>query len=454
MKLDSIGELLTLWTYSSDAFLILDKKAKILYANPALEQVSGIGLKSQVGKTISELIKRGIINDSASLKAIQQKKIITSELNTAAGKKLLSTASPVIDSNSGRVQRVVCNIRSMSIISQSQIAGIIKEGFCSKDKEGSDVYKKIIIDDGKYELVYISDKIELAVKMAYQLSRVDSTVLILGETGVGKDLFARLIHNNSFRNKTGRFLKVNCAAISKSLVESELFGYEPGSFTGALKFGKPGFVELAKGGTLFLDEVAELPLEAQSKLLGILQEKEYFKVGGTKKNTADVRVIAATNQNLQEMVLNGKFRKDLFYRLNVIPFEVPPLRERKEDIPVLIHHFSMKIKEKYGIEKEIGQDIIRQLYSYRWPGNVRELASLIERLMVTVPEDNVSLLNLPEPYVIKNPSNAEGTLKEKIKLYEWKLIKEALESSDSKLEAAQKLGISLSSLFRKIQYKD
>ena len=280
MEVERIGELLTLWTHSSDAFLILDKKAKILFANPALERVSGIGLKKQVGRTISELIKGGIINDSASLKAIQQKKIITSELNTAA-EKLLSTASPVIDSNSGRVQRLYAISGACPLFRKAKLQ-VLSRRFAAKIRKAQ-MYTKIIIDDGKYELVYISDKIELAVKMAYQLSRVDSTVLILGETGVGKDLFARLIHNNSFRNKTGRFLKVNCAAISKSLVESELFGYEPGSFTGALKFGKPGFVELAKGGTLFLDEVAELPLEAQSKLLGILQEKEYFKVGGTKR---------------------------------------------------------------------------------------------------------------------------------------------------------------------------
>jgi PAS domain S-box-containing protein len=453
LKLDSIGELLTLWTYSSDAFLILDKKAKILYANPALEQVSGIGLKSQVGKTISELIKRGIINDSASLKAIQQKKIITSELNTAAGKKLLSTASPVIDSASGKLERVVCNIRSMSIISKEKKAqGITNEECRLNGSIGPVFYKKIKIDGGKYELVYISDKMDLTVKLACQLSGVDSTVLILGETGVGKDLIARLIHDYNLHNDAGNFIKVNCAAIAKTLIESELFGYEPGSFTGALKFGKPGFVELAKGGTLFLDEVAELPLETQAKLLGVLQDREYFKVGGTKKNVADVRIIAATNQDLQEMVNNGKFRKDLFYRLNVIPVEVPPLRARKEDIPALIYHFKAKLKEKYGIEKEISDDIIHHLYAYPWPGNVRELQSLVERLMVTVPQDKISLADLPKTYVLMKPDNTD-TLKEKIKQYEWQLVKEALEQSDNKLEAARKLGISLSSLFRKMQYK-
>ena len=448
MEKENISELLTLWTHSSDAFLILDNSAKILYANPVLESISGLDMKRQVGRNIRELLKDGLINNSSSLKAIQQKKIITSEVNTSAGKQLLSTASPVID-QAGNIHRIVCNLRKLSND---------HEGHNYKENLHSDDLKKhkppfsynIKIDNGKYELVYTSRRMRAVVETAYQLSSVDSTVLILGETGVGKELITRLIHNNSLRARTGSLIKVNCSAIPKSLIESELFGYEPGSFTGALKCGKPGYLGLAKGGTLFLDEIAELPLEAQSKLLGILQDGEYFRIGSAKPNTADVRIIAATNQNLEDMVARGAFRKDLYYRLHVIPIEVPSLRERKEDIPILISHFCKKLEEQYGILKEVSPEVISQLYYYNWPGNVRELESLIERLLITVSQKEITLLSLPSPYSYENFNNVK-TLKEKVEQFELELIREELEQSQDKYEAAKNLGISISSLFRKIK---
>jgi PAS domain S-box-containing protein len=448
LEKENISELLTLWTHSSDAFLILDDSAKILYANPVLERVSGLDMKRQVGRNIRDLLKDGLINNSSSLKAIQQKKIITSEVNTSAGKQLLSTASPVLD-QAGKIHRIVCNLRNISID---------PDGHNYKNKIHREKYFKykgglsynIKIDDGKYELVYMSKKMQAVVEMAYQLSGVDSTVLILGETGVGKELITRLIHNHSVRAKSGSLIKVNCAAIPKDLIESELFGYEPGSFTGALKCGKPGFLGLAEGGTLFLDEIAEMPLEAQSKLLGILQDGEYFGIGSTKPTIANVRIIAATNQDLQNMVNKGTFRKDLYYRLNVIPVEVPSLNDRKEDIPILISHFCKKLKEKYGIQKEISPGVINQLYCYNWPGNVRELESLIERLLITVSQKEITLLSLPKPYSFDYFKNVK-TLKEKIEQFELELIREELEQSQDKYEAAKNLGISISSLFRKIK---
>lgn len=439
MKKDNFSELITLWTHSSDAFLILDNNATILYANPVLEQVSGLDIKKQVGRNIRELLRTGMINNSASLKAVQQKRIVTSKLVTAAGKRLLSTASPVMD-KAGNIHRIVCNIRSLSIVQPEEMPEENPEG----------LYKNNI-DYGNYEIVYISNKMNHVMEMAHRLTGVDSTVLITGETGVGKDLVARFIHNHSVRARLGNFIKINCAAIPRDLIESELFGYEPGSFTGALKFGKPGYMELARGGTLFFDEIAELPLEAQAKLLGILQDKEYYKIGSTKPSFADVRIIAATNCNLAEMVAKEKFRKDLYYRINVIPVEVPSLRERRQDIPLLISHFCKRLEAKCGIRKEFETAVVNQLCCYDWPGNVRELESLIERLLITVPQKLITMACLPKPYSIKKGNDNNLSLREKVEQYELELIKAELEQSRDKYEAAKNLGISISSLFRKLK---
>lgn len=452
LKKDNFSELITLWTHSSDAFLILDNDAKIMYANPVLEQVSGLDVQRQVGRNIRDLIKTGLINNSASLKAIQQRKMVTSKLMTSAGKYLLSTASPVMD-KSGNIFRVICNVRSMSIVQYEEMMNNDKNEtptmLTVPGESSTRPYKIIKIDNDNRELVYNSQKMQHVVDMAYRLTGIDSTVLITGETGVGKELIARLIHNHSLRGRYGNMIKINCAAIPKDLIESELFGYKPGSFTGALKNGKPGYIKLADGGTLFLDEIAELPLEAQSKLLGVLQDKEYYMVGSTKPSSTDVRIIAATNRNLEEMVDNGLFRKDLYYRLHVIPVFISPLLERREDIPVLISYFSKKLEGKWGIKKEIDGEVINQLYNYDWPGNVRELESLLERLFITIPQTHITLSCLPQPYAGNHLKPL--TLKEKVEQFELDLIKEELNMTRDKYEAAKNLGISISSLFRKIK---
>lgn len=442
MKKESFRELITLWTYSSDAFLILDNNANILYANPVLEQVSGLEMKRQVDRNIRDLLNDGLINNSASLGAIKHNSSVTREITTSAGKQLLSTASPV-KSTSGEIYRIVCNIRNKSIVPQTDITEV-------KNKIPSYSYKNIKIDE-KYELAFKSKTMSAVLDTAYNLSSVDSTVLIHGETGVGKELIARLIHYNSLKGHYGNFIKLNCGALPANLIESELFGYEPGAFTGALKSGKMGYLELAKGGTLFLDEISELPMELQPKLLGVLQDSEFYKIGGNKPKDINVRIITATNQDLEQLVKQGKFRKDLYYRLNVIPVRVPPLRERKEDIPALASHFSDKLKERYGIEKEISPEMIDYLYEYNWPGNVRELESLLERLLITVPHSRITESELPLDYSLPSSNNYGDTLKEKVEKFELEIIKDTIENSKSNAEAAKKLGISLSSLFRKIK---
>jgi DNA-binding NtrC family response regulator len=233
------------------------------------------------------------------------------------------------------------------------------------------------------------------LEMASRVAQRDSTVLIQGETGTGKELLARAIHQNS-RRKNGPFVTINCGAIPKELIEAELFGFTRGAFTGA-QMSKAGRIELADRGTLFLDEVGELPLEMQVKLLRLLQNGEIDKIGSTSRGVVDVRVIAATNRNLQAMVEDGTFREDLYYRLAVVPLQLPPLRERKEDIPELVQQLFNKLKEKHGCPSlRLSPSLKSHFFAYRWPGNVRELENVIERLIVLAGGEEIGEADLPD----------------------------------------------------------
>lgn len=291
-------------------------------------------------------------------------------------------------------------------------------------------------------------------------SKTDFTVLITGESGVGKEIFAHAIHNKSSRGENS-FVRVNCAAIPESLIEAELFGYEEGAFTGACKKGKIGKFELANGGTIFLDEIGDLPLSMQAKLLRVLQENEIERIGSNKIINIDVRVIAATNCNLIEKVKKGEFRSDLFYRLNVLNLEVPPLRKRKADIPVLMKSIADRFHEKYGILKKFPEEVINILSFYDWPGNVRELNNIAERMMVICENEVISIDNIPD-YITKANKNHKNsfdktenkviTLKNSISEIETKIIKETLILNNfNKSKTAKALGIPRMTLYRKLK---
>jgi len=287
--------------------------------------------------------------------------------------------------------------------------------------------------------------VELTIKMA----DVDSTVLITGESGTGKELIAKLIHKQS-KGDMSPFISINCAAIPEQLLESELFGYEGGAFTGAKKEGKSGLFEMAHTGTLFLDEVAELPLSLQVKILRAIQDKVITRLGSTKSVSINVRIIAATNRNLTKMLKEGDFREDLYYRLMVVPVNVPPLRDRKEDIPLLVRHFLNEFNLHFCYKKTISPEVLDKLVDYSWPGNVRELRNVIERMIVMSQGDEVTLADLPGFINIKQRLYRSGArLKDAVIETETHLLSETYKNCGSWQETAKILGVDRATIFRK-----
>ncbi|MFC7392261.1 sigma 54-interacting transcriptional regulator [Scopulibacillus cellulosilyticus] len=294
-------------------------------------------------------------------------------------------------------------------------------------------------------------------KLAYQVSNSDSNIMLTGESGTGKDFFANAIHTASAR-ANGPFISVNCGAIPETLLESELFGYEKGAFTGANKEGKIGKFEMADGGTIFLDEIGDMPLHLQVKLLHVLQNKVIERVGGRKMIPIDVRVIAATNKSLETMIQEGEFRSDLYFRLNVIPLSIPPLRNRKEDIPLLMEHFLKDIRGK--LAKSINgfhPDVIEMFQNYSWPGNVRELENAVEYAVNMETENEITISSIPARIANQQEVSmtAKGSLKERLRQHEKVILKDMLNeygtSLKAKKEMASQLKISLATLYRKFE---
>jgi transcriptional regulator with PAS, ATPase and Fis domain len=288
-----------------------------------------------------------------------------------------------------------------------------------------------------------------------KVAKFNSNVLILGESGVGKELFAHAIHDES-QKRDMPFISINCSAIPENLLESELFGYEEGSFTGAKKGGNMGKFELANGGTIFLDEIGEMPYHMQAKLLRVLQEKEIERIGGKSTIKLDVRVICATNRNLEEMVKKGKFREDLYYRLNVLTMEIPPLRKRKEDIPLFIEKFMSEFYMESGLYRHTPDNVMSILKNYSWPGNIRELKNVVERICVNSEEADISINDLP-PYIINRSVrdkiiDKQAGLGKIVESVEREVILNTLkECGNNKSEVDKKLNIPRATLYRKIE---
>nr|WP_207718377.1 sigma 54-interacting transcriptional regulator [Clostridium beijerinckii] len=447
-ELDSIIEC------SYDGIYITDGEANTIKINNAYESITGLKRSEVLGRNMKDLEKEGVISQSATLLVLKNRKTTTIQQEFKTGVKVLVSSNPIFDKN-GKIIMVVTNVRDVTQLYE------LKEQL-QKNKEITLKYVSEI-EEMRTQLLNTSEivaedhkTIEI-IQLANRIAKVDTTILMLGETGAGKDQIAKHIHKVSKRSKK-QFIKVNCGAVPASLIESEFFGYEKGAFTGANKEGKIGLFEMASGGTIFLDEVGELPMDMQVKLLRVLQEMEVVRIGGTKPIKIDVRVLAATNRDLEDMIKKKQFREDLYYRLNVIPLYIPPLRERKHDILPLINFFLTQLNKKYNFNKVFASDALNCMYEYNWPGNVRELKNIIERAVIMSEDDKVKRSDLPKNIIGSNGmivtlnTFEEGiNLKETLDAIEKKLIKKAYDKYGNVRAAAKSLGIDASTFVRKRQ---
>jgi len=445
---DTKSELAAIVNSSYDGIFITDSEGNVLRFNKAYERITGIEFKDAVGKNMYNLVQEGMYDQSVTLLVIQTKKTETiNQVIKRTNKTVLVTGNPIFDQQ-GNLFRVVTNVRDVTdlVNLQNQL---------SASKEQSRKYKAELehlrsMHTQHADIIYRSQAVAHVIELATKVADVDSNVLITGESGTGKELIAKLIHKAGKGSKKP-FIKINCGAIPEQLLESELFGYEAGAFTGAKKEGKPGMFELANDGTLFLDEIGDLPAVLQVKLLRAIQEKEVMRVGGLKPIKVNVRIVTATHRDLLSMVKNKQFREDLYYRLMVVPIKIPPLRERREDVPLLVMHFLDKFNSKFNFNKYLAPSVIDSFMEYSWPGNVREMQNVIERMVVTSVEDELSEHYLPDTIYKKTAYIPAKTakLKEAMDETEAYLIRQAHLKYGSWQKVAIELGVDRTTIFRK-----
>ena len=433
----------------SDGVYISDRTGMTLKVNGMYEQLTGLKKEELIGRYVTDLVKEGKYDIALNPEIVRTGKPKTSVQITKIGKKVILSGHPVFN-KSGQVVMVVTFVRDVTLLSQLQ------------DQMG---YQQELLDRFRSEAQYISKKaaahkyaevrssaMHKLIGLMDVLSKSDATVLLLGETGVGKGVAARRIHEHSPRNKQP-FFKVDCTTIPENLVESELFGYTAGAFSGAHAKGKPGLFEMADKGTLFLDEIGELSMTAQAKLLRVIQDQEIMRVGSTAVSKVDVRFIAATNRDLLAAVEKGTFRRDLYYRLRVAVLEIPPLRERNEDILPLAHHFLEQFNHKYKKRVRFSQEASDVMVHYRWPGNVREMENFIQSMLVTREAETIEISDLPY-YMLSAGAGTDqnrSSLSDIMADMEKELLRNALQHKGSVAEVAHLFKVDRTTIFRKLK---
>ncbi|QDP40550.1 sigma-54 interaction domain-containing protein [Radiobacillus deserti] len=436
---------------SDEAISVVDDQGIGIMINPAYTKITGLKEEDIVGKPASVDISEG---ESMHMKVLQTRRPVRgARMKVGPNKKevLVNVAPIIVD---GKLKGSVGVLHDVSEI----------KTLTNELKRARQIIRNL---EAKYtfdDIIGSSNEMTLAIEQAKVGARTPATVLLRGESGTGKELFAHAIHNKSDR-RHNKFIRVNCAAIAESVLESELFGYEEGAFTGAKRGGKKGYFEEANNGSIFLDEIGELSLHMQAKLLRVLQEDEVVRVGGTKPVPIDVRIITATNANLEKAIMNGKFREDLYYRLNRLPIYIPPLRERSEDIEAITHYLIEKLNQDYGRNvTSIAKEAIEYLKEYHWPGNIRELENVIGRAMIymKVHEEIILREHIPKLGLEKTePHNQKESilhvgyenrpLHESLEKVEKQIISDAYRKTDfNKTKTAEILGISIRNLYYKM----
>lgn len=438
---------------SFDGILISDAKANVIKVNRAYEGLSGIKKDEILGKNIRELIATRLLKKAVVFE-VTKTKIPTTMIHSydRTAKAAMVTGSPVFNEK-GEMIYVVANFRDVTEMAKMKntlgYANIL-------EAEDETLYLKAdLADEPDYGILVRNKKMSECLQVALRVAKFDVNVLLLGESGVGKTKFSEIIHKASHRaNKP--FISINCGSIPENLLESELFGYERGAFSGASERGKLGQFELADGGTLVLDEIGELLPALQSKILKAIDEKKILKVGGREHRNVDVRIIAATSRDLKKMIIENKFRKDLYFRLSVAPITIPPLRERRDEIPFLIRHFFDCTNKKFGTQKYPDHSLQRKLNAFKYPGNVRELKNLIERLIVMTPHDIVKIADYNDCFTEEEEcvdlNVSEGCFLQKcVEEYESKMILKTLKEEKRLANVAKRLGVSNVTLWRKLK---
>ncbi len=437
---------------SHDGFLATDSHGVVIRVNAAFERAFSVPCRDVLGRNVAELVSEGLYPESAALKVVESQEAATVVIERK-DKRLIATGTPAFDA-CGAFSSVVVNLRDITELNDLQnklehqrmvTQGYIQELNFLQNQNAAPQF----VTHSK-AMRQISDTIKA-------ISRVDSTLLITGEPGTGKEVVVNQVHRSSNRANQP-IIRINCGAIPASLFEAELYGYEDGAFSGVRQKGKAGFFEMAHKGTLFLDEIGELDLDLQVKLLRVIQEGAVTRIGGTRPLPVDVRIIAATSRDLWQLVREGKFRQDLYYRLDVINIEVPPLRERRDNILPFAIHFIGKFNEKYGKHKELSMELGKIMRKLDWPGNIQELENLIETMVVLVQNDVIVPDDLPHRY--RQPGSDGGLsqvsvlgimpLKEAVQEVERQLLIRAQEQYPATREMARALGMDQSTISRKL----
>lgn len=441
-----------------DAIFISDHEGKTLWLNSASEAMCGVPKNKIMNRNVKDLEKEGLFNPSVLRITLEEGKNVSTVQTVNKGRKFIATGHLVKNKN-GKVIAAVAHLRDITdIVSNASKLQEIEELLekystqirkLTNTQTNRNTMQQVDFDGKNVNRVIAKNVID-------KIAKVDTTALIVGETGTGKNLTAKQIHMLSKR-RNGPFVQINCASLPDSLFESELFGYEKGSFTGATSKGKSGLINSAESGTLFLDEIGEMPLHLQTKLLHFLQSKTYMPIGARDSIYSDVRIIAATNKDLEHLVAEGMFRSDLFYRLNILTVSLPPLRECQDDIEDLANYFLNKFNEKYHTNKRLSNEILNSFSQYSWPGNVRELENLIERLVILSERKFIEEKDLPQKMMEPQPTSSasylskHSTMPEILEDIEKKMIIDALEKENSTRKAANLLGVTQSLLMRRVK---
>ncbi|WP_268870793.1 sigma 54-interacting transcriptional regulator [Fundidesulfovibrio putealis] len=443
---DHIKELSAIINSSYDGIFITDGSGNVLLLNEAYQRMTGINAFEVLGKNMKQLVEEKYYDQSVTLLVMETKRAATINQTIKGERRMLVTGSPVFD-DAGNLYRVVTNVRDITDLINLRDQLIETQQKTLKYEVEISYLRSLQIEAG--DIIFRSRAMAQALVTATKVAYVDSTVLITGDSGTGKELIAKLIHKKG-KGALQPFIAINCAALPEQLLETELFGYEGGAFTGARKEGKLGLFELANNGTLFLDEVGDMPMVLQAKLLRAIQEKQIMRLGGTKCINVNVRIIGATHRDIQKMVERREFRRDLYYRLMVVPIHLPLLRERTEDIPLLLMHFMDKFNRRFGFRKKLSPGVVDALALYPWPGNVRELENMIERLLVTTADTEITVEHLPahirrSAYIPRRGSRMGEAVAE-VEAY---LLEDAFSKYGTWQRVAIELGIDKATAYRK-----